>query len=84
MAVNNQLLTYDIAIRDMQIIEGRNRYEATLISEDGQTLYLYEGQLKEVSGELEVGAHYEALFKPFVNNRWLELKIVALKPKDKG
>lgn len=82
--MNNQTLTYDIAIRDVQVVEGRNRYEATLISEDGQTLYIYEGQLKEVQDELEVGAHYQAHFKPFVNNRWLELKIVALTAKDKG
>jgi hypothetical protein len=79
--VNNQTLTYDIAIRDVGQSEGNLRYEGSLASEDGQTIYLYEGQLKEVDFKLEVGKVYEVQLRPFVNNRWLELKIVAIQPK---
>jgi len=57
---------------------GRPYYEANLVSDDGQTLFLYEGQLKEVSTPIELGARYEIEFRPFVNNRWLELKISSL------
>lgn len=58
---------------------GRPYYEVSLVSDDGQTLHIYEGQLKEIPGaELEVGARYKATFRPFVNNRWIEFKISGL------
>jgi hypothetical protein len=82
--VNDNTLNYEIAIRDVQDYDGRTRYEASLVSEDGQTLYIYEGQLKEVEDELKLGQHYFIQFKPFVNNRWLELKIVGLQAKLEG
>ena len=53
-------------------------FEASLISDDGQTLHLYEGQLKEVGDQLIEGARYRVVFRPFVNNRWVQLKIASL------
>ena len=58
---------------------GARYFEATLVSDDAQTLHIYEGQLKEVPlDELEEGQRYKVVFRPFVNNRWLELKIEQL------
>jgi hypothetical protein len=60
---------------------GRPFHEVRLVSEDGQTLHLFEGQLKEVPPiRLEVGKRYKIVFRPFVNNRWIELKITGLTP----
>lgn len=60
---------------------GRNYYEVSLISDDGQTLHLFEGQLKELpQPTLEVGRRYKIVFRPFLNNRWVELKIDRLEP----
>lgn len=60
---------------------GAPYWETTLISDDGQSLFVYEGQLKETELEaLEVGARYRVVFRPFVNNRWLELKIASVEP----
>ena len=61
---------------------GRPYHEVRLVSEDGQTLQLFEGQLKEVpSLRLEVGKRYKVVLRPFVNNRWVELKIAAISPE---
>lgn len=57
---------------------GKAYFEASLISDDGQTLHLYEGQLKEVDDQLEEGARYKVVFRPFINNRWIQLKIERL------
>jgi len=60
---------------------GRPYFEAALIGDDGQTLHLFEGQLKELPDvEPQVGARYRATFRPFINNRWVELKISSLQP----
>lgn len=64
---------------------GRTYHECALTSEDGQTLHVFEGQLKEVpEPRLEVGGRYRLTFQPFVNNRWVELKIVALERLDRS
>jgi hypothetical protein len=61
---------------------GRELLEVRLVSEDGQTLHIYEGQLKELPGaRLEVGRRYRMVLRPFVNNRWVELKIEAIRPE---
>jgi hypothetical protein len=61
---------------------GRSYHEVRLVSEDGQTLHLFDGQLKELPGNvrLEVGKQYKLTLRPFVNNRWIELKVTALTP----
>lgn len=60
---------------------GRLYHELRLVSEDGQSLHLFEGQLKELPGvRLEVGRQYKLVLRPFVNNRWVELKVTALTP----
>ena len=60
---------------------GADYLEVNLVSEDGQTLHIFPGQLKEVGNpELVAGNRYRIAFEPFVNNRWIELKIVALTP----
>ena len=60
---------------------GRPYWEASLASDDGQTLHIYEGQLKEVpSVEFVVGESYQVVFRPFINNRWIEFKIVGITP----
>lgn len=60
---------------------GRPFHEVRLVSEDGQTLHIYEGQLKELPGvELEVGKRYTLTLRPFINNRWVEMKIVSITP----
>ena len=60
---------------------GAEYFEASLISDDGQTLHIHEGQLKEVPGiELQEGKEYVVTFRPFINNRWIEFKIVAVRP----
>lgn len=76
-----QLLVATIEVRDKHLHQGRERVECSLASEDGQTLYLYEGHLKELGKNapaLEVGKRYQATFRPFVNNRWIEVKLVKL------
>lgn len=79
-----QRLVCEVRIRDRQSYDGdRVRYEATLVSEDGQTLYFYEGQLKSALSELEVGAHYLVTFEPVINNRWVELRIAAVEPVER-
>ena len=46
-----------------------------------QTLHLFEGQLKELQGcQPKIGERYRVTFRPFINNRWVELKIIALQP----
>jgi hypothetical protein len=73
-----------IEVRDKHIHQGRERVEASLVSDDGQTLYFYEGQLKELgkgAPRLEVGRRYRAGFRLFVNNRWVEVKLVRLEPE---
>ncbi|MCA8923888.1 MAG: hypothetical protein KDD82_18905 [Planctomycetes bacterium] len=60
---------------------GRNYWELRLTSDDGQTLHLYEGQLKEFPQvELREGRRYRAVLMPFINNRWVEVKIHSLTP----
>lgn len=60
---------------------GRPYHEVSLVSEDGQTLHIYEGQLKELpSAKLEVGKRYKLVLRPFLNNRWVEVKVVSLTP----
>ncbi|MGE0710743.1 MAG: hypothetical protein AB7N76_27895 [Planctomycetota bacterium] len=68
----------ELLVQEERHYQGRRYYEASLVSDDAQTLFLYEGQLKEVGDRLELGARYRVVFRPFVNNRWLELKIVEL------
>jgi hypothetical protein len=75
------LLEGTIEVRDKHIHQGRERVEVTLVSDDAQTLHFYEGQLKELgksAPKLEVGKKYRVTFRPFVNNRWLEIKLVKL------
>ncbi len=70
-----------IEVRGKHTHQGRERVEASLVSDDGQTLYFYEGQLKELgAATLEVGQRYKAEFRLFVNNRWVEVKLVRLAP----
>lgn len=69
-----------VEVRGQQYHNGRPYFEASLVSEDGQTLHLFEGQLKEVDEELEVGGRYRVTFRPFINNRWVELKVDSLEP----
>jgi hypothetical protein len=60
---------------------GRPYHEVRLVSEDGQTLQLFEGQLKEIPPiRLEVGKRYKLVLRPFVNNKWIELKVTSLTP----
>lgn len=60
---------------------GRPYHELRLLSEDGQTLHLYEGQLKELPPvDLEVGRRYTLVLRPFLNNRWVELKVLSVTP----
>jgi len=62
---------------------GSPYWEASLVSDDAQTLHVHEGHLKETALErLEVGGRYRVTFRPFVNNRWLELKVCVLAPED--
>jgi hypothetical protein len=78
-----QLLETTVEVRDKHIHQGRERVEVSLVDEDGQTLYFYEGHLKELGKKapaLEVGKRYKATFRPFVNNRWIEMKLVRLLP----
>ena len=72
----------EVEIRDrVDNFAGRPYYEASLVSDDGQTLHIYEGQLKEVpTAELRVGQRYKVTFRPFINNRWIEFKIAAIEP----
>ena len=79
-----RLLEGVIQVRDKHVYQGRQRIEATLASDDGQTIHLYEGQLKELGPKLpaiEVGKRYRVAFRPFVNNRWIEVKLVKLEPE---
>lgn len=69
-----------IEIRGQQHHMGRPYFEASLVSDDGQTLHLFEGQLKEVGAALEIGSRYRIVFRPFINNRWVELKVITLEP----
>jgi hypothetical protein len=76
-----QLLSGTIEVRDKHIYQGRERVEVSLVSDDAQTLHFYEGQLKELgknAPKLEVGKKYRVTFRPFVNNRWIEVKLVQL------
>jgi hypothetical protein len=78
-----QLLEVEIEVRDKYLHNGRERIECSLASEDGQTLHLYEGQLKDLGKKpplLEKGKRYKLWFRPFVNNQWIEVKIVKLEP----
>lgn len=72
-----QRLEAEVVVRgDPQTQSGREFHELTLTSEDGQTLRVYEGQLKELRGlHLEPGQRYRLVLRPFINNRWVELKI---------
>jgi hypothetical protein len=78
----NERIEAVVTIREHVTNASANPYwEASLISDDGQTLHIYEGQLKEVpNAKLEVGANYRVLFRPFINNRWVEFKIVGVEP----
>jgi hypothetical protein len=72
-----------IEVRDRYTYQGRDRYEASLASEDGQTLYIYEGQLKDLGKTtpiLEKGKKYKVSFRPFMNNHWVEVKLVKIEP----
>ena len=79
-----QILEGVVEVRDKHLHQGRERVEVTLASEDGQTLYLYEGQLKELgknAPKLQVGKRYKIAVRPFVNNHWIELKVVRVEPE---
>jgi hypothetical protein len=70
-----------VEVRDIHIHQGRERVECSLASEDGQTLYIYEGQRKGLPKDappLEVGRRYKLTFRPYVNNRWIELTLVRV------
>ena len=73
-----------IEVRDEKTsFSGRPYWEASLVSDDGQTLHVHEGQLKETGLEaLEVGRRYHVTFRPFVNNRWIELKLEGAEPAE--
>lgn len=78
-----QRLDCRVTIRTVAPYDGRMRYEATITSEDGQTLYIHEGQLKEAPVDrLEPGKSYRLTFRPFINNRWIELKIVDVREEE--
>ena len=66
-----------IEVRDRATnFAGRIYYDASLVSDDGQTLHIFEGQLKEIfQSDLEVGKRYKVTFRPFINNRWIEFKL---------
>ncbi len=77
------LIEGEIEVRDKHVYQGRERIEATLVSDDGQTLHLYEGQLKDLGKDappVQVGKRYRVVFRPFINNRWIEVKLVKLEP----
>ncbi len=76
----NERLEATIEVRDhVPNFAGNAYYETSLISDDGQTLHIFDGQLKEVTDpELEVGKRYKITFRPFINNRWIEFKIDSL------
>ncbi|MEZ0227472.1 MAG: hypothetical protein ACAI25_02530 [Planctomycetota bacterium] len=79
----DDVIEAEIEVRDKHVYQGRERIEATLVSDDGQTLHIYEGQLKDLGRRLpavEVGKRYKVAFRPFINNRWIEVKIVRLEP----
>ena len=60
---------------------GREYHELTLVSEDNQALHIYEGQLKELPDlQLEPGRRYKLVLRPFINNRWVELKVERVEP----
>ncbi len=71
-----------IEVREQYVgFAGRPYWEVSLISDDGQTLHVHEGQLKETGLEaLEIGRRYRVTFRPFVNNRWIELKLQGASP----
>ena len=78
------LLEGVIEVRDKHVYQGRERIEATLVSDDGQTLHIYEGQLKDLGKggppRIETGKRYKVAFRPFINNRWIEVKLVRFEP----
>lgn len=76
------LIEATLKIQNISTIEGRPRYEANLISEDNQIIYIHEGQLKEVDLEPEVGESYRVTLKVFINNRWFETKIIAMRKEE--
>lgn len=66
---------------EAQNFAGRPYWELSLVSDEGQTIHLYEGQLKEFAEvDLRPGRRYRAVFRPFINNRWVEVKIHSLTP----
>ena len=67
-----------VVVQAESYYQRRRFYEVTLVSEDSQTLNLFEGQLKEVGDELEIGGRYRIVFRPFLNNYWVELKVSEL------
>jgi hypothetical protein len=76
-------LEAEVEVRDIHLHQGRERIECTLSSEDGQTLYLYEGQLKDLGKKpitFQKGKRYKLTFAPYVNNRWIEIKLVGVAP----
>jgi hypothetical protein len=78
-----QILVATIEVRDRHVYQGRERVEASLASEDGQTLYIYEGQMKDLGKTppiLEKGKKYKVSFRPFMNNHWVEVKLVKIEP----
>ena len=65
MLLNERVETIVRIQREGVGLGGRPYMEAALVSDDAQTLHLYEGQLKEVSGvDLEIGETYKVVFQP--------------------
>ncbi len=70
-------------VRIDRFLEGqpqRSRLEGVIIDDDGNEhlIWFFEGQMKEVTTPVEVGKTYRATFLPFVNNRWVEVRVTAM------
>lgn len=66
---------------EAQNFAGRPFWELSLVSDEEQILHLYEGQLKEFNLiDIRPGKRYRVVFRPFINNRWVEVKIQSLTP----
>lgn len=72
------ILNCELSILELRPTDGGSYYVARLDSEDAQILYIYEGQLKYISDEPKLRHRYRATFKPFLNNRWVDLRLLSL------
>ena len=67
-------------IRITRFVDGQSSYMEgyVLDGDDEKLIRLYEGQLKEIPGSVEPGQTYQATFTPYINNRWPELRLIAM------